>query len=104
VEYCFGYQKRYYRRAIPPGDKKRDFRGSVREAMDQVTKEHMRCFCYLTRRYLVGYIAFGEESSVEYNTIERFQGLVITHRLAMDLDAGYIKWLLVEALQEAEMS
>jgi hypothetical protein len=100
MEYCFGYQKRYYRRAILPGDKKRDFRGSVREAMEQVTKEHMNRFCYLTRRYLVGYIAFGEESSVEYDAIERFQGLVKTHRSAMDLDAGYmIERLLVEALE-----
>jgi hypothetical protein len=64
------------RRAISPGDKKRDFRGIVREAMEQVTKVHMRKFCYLTRRYLVGYIAFGEETSVEYDAIERFQGLV----------------------------
>jgi hypothetical protein len=102
VEYCFGYRKRYYRRAISPGDKKRDFRGSVIEAMEQVTKEHMRKFCYPTRRYLVGYIAFGEETSVEYDAIERFQGLVKTHRSAMDLDAGYIKRLLVEALQEEE--
>jgi hypothetical protein len=62
----------------------------------------MRSFCYLTRRYLVGYIAFGEETSVEYDTIEKFQGLVKTHRSAMYLDAGYIKWLLVEALQEAD--
>jgi hypothetical protein len=62
------------RRAILPGDKKIYFRGSVREAMEQVTKEHMR-FCYLTRRYLVaGYIAFGEDS-VEYDVIERFQGI-----------------------------
>jgi hypothetical protein len=99
MEYCFGYQKRYYRRAISPGDKKRDFRGSVREAMEQVTKEHMRRFCYLTRRYLVGYIAFGEETSVAYDAIERFQGLVKTHRSAMDLDAGYIERLLLEVLE-----
>jgi hypothetical protein len=99
AEYCFGFQKRYYRRAIPPGDKKRDFRGSVREAMEQVTKEHMRRFCYLTRRYLVGsYMAFGEETSVEYDVIERFQGLV-TLRSAMDLDAGYIERLLLEVLE-----
>jgi hypothetical protein len=102
VEYCFGLQKRYSRRAISPGDKKRDFRGGVREAMEQVTKDHMRRFCYLTRRYLVGYIALGEESSVEYDAIEKFQGLVKTHRSAMDLDAGYIERLLVEALPEEE--
>jgi hypothetical protein len=36
------------------------------------------------------------------NAIERFQGLVKTHRSAMDCDAGYIERLLMEALQEAE--
>jgi hypothetical protein len=36
---------------------------------------------------------------VEYDVIEKFQGLVKTHRSDMDLDAGYIEQLLVEALE-----
>jgi sigma54-dependent transcription regulator len=40
VEYCFGFEKRYHRRATSPGYKKRDFRGSVREGTEQVTKDH----------------------------------------------------------------
>jgi hypothetical protein len=36
---------------------------------------------------------------IEYDTIEKFQGFVKTHRLAMDFDAGLIEWLLIEALE-----
>jgi hypothetical protein len=49
--------------------------------------------------YIHGKQLVGEETSVEYDTIEKFQGLVKTHRSAMDLDAGYIERLLVEALE-----
>jgi hypothetical protein len=74
IEYGWGLSKRYYRRMITLGDKKKDFKGSVRLALEQVTKEHARRFCYKTRWYAMAYIALAENNltDVEHAMIEKF--------------------------------
>jgi hypothetical protein len=88
IEYGWGLSKRYYRRMITLADKKKDFKGSVRLALEQVTKDHARSFCYKTRRYAMAYIALAENNltDVEHAMIEKFVKTltVKTHRSAMD--------------------
>jgi hypothetical protein len=103
IEYGWGLSKRYYRRMITLADKKKNFKGSVRLALEQVTKEHARCFCYKTRRYAMAYIALAENNltDVEHAMIEKFVKTLKPHRSAMDQDLRFIDNLVTE-INEAQ--
>jgi hypothetical protein len=98
IEYGWGLSKRYYRCMITLGDKKKDFKGSVRLALEQVTKEHARCFCYKTHRYA---LTDNNLTHVENAMIEKFVKTQKTRRSAMD---QYLQFIdsRVQEIKEAQ--
>ena len=100
IEYAWGLAKKKFRHTkLEDKNTKEKFNKAVKASINHVKQDHVFKFAAKCRRIMVTYLAAsGANRELTYESIEKFQKKLKTHRNVSDQEKGYISQIWKESV------